>query len=270
MVIEGNLLEERQRLLEVLDEHLQARAELHLGTEMGRLSTLSIREHRRRRVVEILDRGCDRMAFLVIRWLWRASQRRHPFARELLVDLVTSRPLVETLGYDKVRALYTLARKADEEEIGRLFLSSPTGAEKILVKGVEVENRAMGDTSLGMRKAYARGRDRFKLDRLVVDLNPMVIHNLLRNPLLVERDVVRIAAQNPTNADVLEEVYRSPRWISRYRVKKALVFNIRTPVDIALALLPHLRNADLRDATRASMLSEEVRTVARRILGGAG
>ena len=254
----------------MLDRRLQDEAAVRLATELGRLSTLSIREHRRRRVVEILDKGCDRMAYLVIRWLWRASQRRHPFARELLLDLVTSRPLVETLGYDKVRAMYTLASRDGGDEIGRLFLSSPTGAEKIVVKGVEVENRAMGDTSLGLRKAYARGRDRFKLDRLVVDLNPMVIRNLLRNPLLVERDVVRIAAQKPTNGDVLEEVYRSPRWITRYPVKKALVFNRHTPVDIALALLPHMRQADLRDAARSSQLGEEICAVARRILGGTG
>jgi len=258
---------ERDRLLSLLDARLQELAAVQLNRELKRLSTLSIREHRRRRVVEILDKGCDRLSYLVVRWLWRTSQQRDPFARELLVDLVTSRPLVETLGYDKVRALYTLARLDDDDEVGRLFLSSPAGAEKILVKGVEVENRAMGDTSLGMRKAFARGRDRFKLDRLVVDLNPMVIRNLLRNPLLVERDVVRIAAQKPTNAEVLEEVYRSQRWITRYMVKKALVFNPQTPVDIALALLPHLRKADLKDAGRASQLSIEVRTVARRVLG---
>lgn len=264
--MDGNLLRERERLMEVLDQHLQDEAALHLGTELGRMSTLSIREHRRRKVVGILDQGCNRLAYLVIRWLWRESQRRHPFARELLVDLITARPLEETLGYDKVRAMYTLARLEDGDELGRLFLSSPAGAEKILVKGVEVENRAMGDTSLGLRKTYARGRDRFKLDRLVVDLNPLVIRILLRNPRLVERDVVRIAAQKPTNADVLEEVYRSPRWITRYRVKKALVFNVHTPRDIALALLPHMRKPDLRVAANSSQLGEEIRTIARRVL----
>lgn len=262
--------QERDRLLSLLDERLQELAEVQLGRALKRLSSLSIREHRRRRVVEILDKGCDRLAYLVIRWLWRTSQQQDPFARELLLDLVTARPLVETIGYTKVRALYTLARLNDDDEVGRLFLSSPSGAEKILVKGVEVENRAMGDTSLGLRKAYARGRDRFKLDRLVVDLNPMVIRNLLRNPLLVERDAVRIAAQKPTNAEVLEEVYRSQRWITRYKVKKALVFNRHTPLDIALALLPHLHRPDLRDAARSSLLGEEIRVVARRILAGPG
>ena len=261
-----NLDQARTRLLSLLDARLEAHADVNLGRELRRLSSLSIREHRRRRVLEILVRGCDRMAYLVIRWLWQASQRKHALARELLVDLVTSRPLVETLGYDKVRALYTIARHHGDEEIGRLFLTSPAGAEKRLHKGVEVENRAMGDTSLGLRKAYARGRDRFKLDRLVVDLNPLVIRNLLRNPLLVERDVVRIAAQKPTNAEVLEEVYRSPRWISRYTVKKALVFNRATPLDIALALLPHMRRQDLRDAARSSLLGEDIRRVAKKML----
>jgi len=267
-LVERDLDRTRTHLLALLLERLEVQASANLGKELKRLATLSIREHRSRRVLEILDRGCDRMAYLVIRWVWHASQRRDPFARELLVDLVTSRPLVETLGYDKVRALYTFAHSEHDDEIGRLFLSNPAGAEKILVKGVEVENRAMGDTSLGMRKAFARGRDRLKLDRLVVDLNPMVIRLLLRNPLLVERDVVRIAAQKPTNTEVLEEVYRSRRWISRYTVKKALVFNRTTPIDIALALLPHMRRQDLRDAVHSSLLDEDVRVVARRILEG--
>ncbi len=261
---------EQDRLLGLLRTHLSRRATSELGPMLRRLSSLSDRNMRQHRIVEILDTSCDLMSFLVIRWLWDAARERDPLAREVLLDMVTARPLTETLGYDKVRVLYALARQHGAEDICRLFLSPAAADEPLRVKGVEVENRAMHDTSLGMRKAYARGHDRFKLDRLLFDLNPAVIRNLLRNPRVIERDVVRIAALRPTNGAVIHEVYRSARWITRYPVKKAIVFNPHSPVDIAMALLPHMLRQDLRDVARSSKLGAEVKQAARVMLAGIG
>jgi len=149
--------------------------------------------------------------------------------------------------------------------MGRLFLTT-TARRKTSPYEDQEENEKMASVSLGLRKAYARGRDRFKLDRLRFDRNPTVIRNLLRNGRIVERDVVRVAALQPTNPDCIVEVYRSTRWISRYSVKKAIAFNPYTPVDISIAVMPHLVRQDLIDLSRAKVADEQVRVAAREML----
>ena len=56
------------------------------------------------------------------------------------------------------------------------------------------QNNPAMDRSAGERTALARRRDRLTLDRLTRDRDPRVIAVLLDNPVLLERDVVRIAA----------------------------------------------------------------------------
>jgi len=256
----------RRELLGLLEALLERRAGNAVAHWLSRLQPLRERTLRRHRVVELLTRSCDHLAYLVVRGLWEGSRRGDTLAREVLLDLVTWRPLTESLGYDTIRSLYARAQHRDEPEVGRLFLTAPKAPSRERYPGLEVENRAMIDTSLGLRKAFARGSNRFKLDRLLFDLNPAVIRNLLRNPRVVEKDVVRIAAMRPTNAEVIHEVYASSRWITRYAVKKAIVFNEYSPIDITLALLPHLLRQDLVSAANASLLSPELKDAARRML----
>ena len=248
----------RRSLVTLLEARIEQQAGRSLGPWLGRLTSLKERELRRHRIVEILGRSCDHLAFVVVRHLWTAGQAGDILARELLVDLLQWRPLTEVLGYDKVRDLYARAMAHDEPHIGRLFLTSAARQGLLAYPGSKVENRAMIDVSLGVRKALARGRDRFKLDRLMFDLNPAVIHNLLNNPRTVELDVVRIAAQRPTNGEVLQEIFQHPRWGTRYAVKKAIVFNEYAPIDMSLVLLSHMLHHDIEAVAQSSLLSEEL------------
>jgi hypothetical protein len=117
--------------------------------------------------------------------------------------------------------------------------------------------------SLGERKSLARGRDRTLLARVLRDPHPDVIRILLRNPALIEDDIVRLCALRPISAEVLAEVFRTPRWILRYRVKHALARNPYTPEDLAVQLVPHLTPSDRRELGYASHASERLRTACR-------
>ncbi len=232
---------------------------------LSRWAGLSERQHRRHKIVELLSNSCDKLGVLAIRWLWESSNKQ--LAREILLDLMTSRPLTEVLGYAKVQRLYLHARADGDPEISRLFLAAPAA----LLRGQEPqegdENEKMASVALGLRKSYARGRDRMRLDRLLHDRNPSVIRLLLQNPRVVERDVIKIAARRPTQPEIIQEIYRSARWIARYHVKKALVFNPYTPVDIAMPLLPYLMRPDLRELARLPNIEYEIRMAARKVLG---
>lgn len=204
------------------------------------------------------------VALRVLAELWRRAASRDPACQELLLDLTTTRPLEESLGYGRVRMLYEGALEQGMPEVARLFF----GHAAVSAGAVrpERENEKLASVPLGRRRALARGRDRMKIDRLLFDRNPMVVRVLLDNPRLTEADVVRMAAMRPAVAESLQHIHHHPRWIASYRVKKTLVLNPYTPVDIALGLLVHLLRQDLWQAARAETLHEAVRVAARELL----
>lgn len=121
--------------------------------------------------------------------------------------------------------------------------------------------------TLGERKSLARRNDRELIARCLRDPHPHVIRILLGNPGLTETDVVRLCARRPASTEVLREVFRSPRWVIRYRVKVALALNPYAPLDVALQLAPHLQAQDLRRLVSAEDLHPELREACRRFSG---
>jgi hypothetical protein len=121
--------------------------------------------------------------------------------------------------------------------------------------------------TLGERKSLARRPERRLLDRALRDRHPDVITAVLQNPRLTEADVARMCAAAGTPPAALERVFLSPRWAARGRVRRALATNPATPVEIALALVPLLARAELRELAADARLANAVRARALEILG---
>jgi hypothetical protein len=165
--------------------------------------------------------------------------------------------------YELLAEVYRLAREADEGDVLDLLRSArpergPLSARQ--VKGDPDLTRL----SLGQRKAMARGHDRLRLERLLLDPETPVIENLLKNPNLVEADLVRLASRRPVTAEVLRVIFDS-RWGKRYRVRLALVYNPYTPTELALKLVPSLLARDRRRVAADGHLHPLVREAARRV-----
>lgn len=118
--------------------------------------------------------------------------------------------------------------------------------------------------SLGERKSLARKGDRDLIVRVLRDPDPSVIRILLGNPALTENDVVRLCSARPLPPLVQREVFRSPRWVTRYRVRLTLVLNPYTPLDVALQLALHLSQQDQQRIANAEDLSGVLREACRR------
>lgn len=114
------------------------------------------------------------------------------------------------------------------------------------------------------RKALARRNDRNLIARVLRDPHPDVIGILLGNPSVTEDDLVRLCARRPVPPEVLRQVFRSPRWVLRYRVRRALVRNPYCPLDVALQLTAHLNAQDARQVADSPELADEVRNACRR------
>lgn len=257
----------RERLLETLRLSIDQRGAALVPAFVRRILALEDRGIRAHATAERLRRVDAHLCLALLTGILARSEARDGRAQEVLLDLTTTRPLVEMLGYAPARRLYELAWRRGQHSVARMFLSPESLAGKAPPPNDKAsENRALPDQSLGMRKAWARSSDRLRLDRLIFDRNPMVIRLLLANPRIVERDVVRIAAMRPTQPGALLAVFEHRKWISRYRVKTALAANPHTPLDVALALLPHLQAPDLQHLAGSRLLLHDVRRAARDLL----
>lgn len=126
------------------------------------------------------------------------------------------------------------------------------------------------EITLGERRAWARRPDRTLIARLLVDPDPGVVRNLLRNPRVIEADVVRIASRRPVNAAVLIEVFQHQRWGRRRPVQAALVQNPYTPVSIANGLVDLVDLGLLRRLAQEPSIHPVVRGRARARLEAGG
>jgi hypothetical protein len=187
-------------------------------------------------------------------------------ARKVLQELALEPHVFNDLPYDRVQEAYRVAQKADLSQISTMFLSSVLEINPTINEAFTGNDHM--DLPLGIRRSAARGRDRYKLDRLMHDRDHRVIANLLENPLIVERDVIRIAAMRPTRPEVLSVIAAHRKWASRYRIRKALACNPYTPGPISLRLLPTLLKQDLRIALEAGVLPQEMLGEVRKLIRG--
>ena len=74
------------------------------------------------------------------------------------------------------------------------------------------------------------------------------------------------ASRRPVRAAVLQEVFRSRRWATNRRVRKALAQNPYSPPSLAISALAILTTPDLREIASDGTISSEVRVQARLLL----
>jgi hypothetical protein len=179
-------------------------------------------------------------------------------------DIIAATAMAGALGrlpYGTSASLYEAAKMNARGDVARLFFSSvdDDGEPPEPERYVPAAGRAL---TLGERKALARGGRRELLLALLADPDAQVIRALLENPRLTEKEVVTVAARRPVRADVLRAIFGS-RWLARYHVKRALVMNPWTPVELAVRLLPALVAADRRLVADDANLAPVVRQAAR-------
>ncbi|MFN7951847.1 MAG: hypothetical protein U0610_08970 [bacterium] len=216
-------------------------------------------------LTEEVTESDDGDAVELLAGLMARAARRPSLDHQGALALIPGEELARRLGYERVSRLYREARQRGHTEVCQLFLAA--GMRPNEESGLLAPPR--GETlTLGERKALARRLPRQKLDRLLADPNPDVVENLLRNPAMTEREVLRVTSRRPVHPDVLLRVFANPRWSNRYRVRKALIYNPNTPIQISLNLVTFLSGGDLailgRDPGVHALVRERARAVLRR------
>jgi hypothetical protein len=246
-----------QRVRELLQEPPGGECDQLVELLGRRVRALREGEMRRASIRVFFDQTDDAGLVAALERIWEGCLLGRPAERELLQELALDGCLLRELAYDRITDLYEVAARAGLTEVLRMFLGemhrgNPSQDE------TELENEHLA-LPAGVRRAAARGRDRFVLDRILHDRNPRVIRALLENPRIVEQDVVRVAAMRPTRPEVLRVIADHPRWSGRYVVRKALVSNPYTPTPVAVRLASTLLVQDLHEILEAVPLPAMVR-----------
>jgi hypothetical protein len=194
--------------------------------------------------------------------LCERAEQAEADAREALLAVVDA---LNALEMDDV------VQRLREEAAGASLLA----LERLVRHPADGSRRKVGDASrgqplndargrpltLGERKALARRPDRGTMEKLLADPHPDVIHRLLRNPRVLEDDIVRLAAKRPGRSAVLIEIARSTKWVHRPRVRMALVMNPATPAEIAARIAGLLMRQELALVAGSPAVPAAVRAV---------
>lgn len=103
---------------------------------------------------------------------------------------------------------------------------------------------------------------------LMRDTSVMIQRFLVENPRLTEDEIVSIAKTRTMVSEVLARIARNREWMRNSLVRLALVNNPRTPIGIAVAIVPTLQERDQRLLAKSHSVQTAVAATARRILMG--
>jgi len=122
--------------------------------------------------------------------------------------------------------------------------------------------------TVGERKTLARTAPRSLIGMLKAEAEPSVFSCLLRNPRLVEEDLIPLLTSDMTPVPILEAVASDRQWTNRYPVRLAIVRNARTPLRLRLHYLSRIQKNDLQVLAQAPHTAQIIRAAAERILTG--
>ncbi|MBN1612349.1 MAG: hypothetical protein JW940_37305 [Polyangiaceae bacterium] len=205
-------------------------------------------------------------AAVLLNALCEQSERGSPSGREAMMAVALC---VAALGdcelTDELRAQ---AERDKLLSLDRLLRRGPAPeAAESGQEDVRVPDYGLGrELTLGERRSLARRPNRRAFERLLADPHPLVVRQLLTNPLLTEDDVVKIAARRPARPPVTRELAASVRWLKSARVRAALVHNPGSPEAVTVPLLALCTRQELASLLDTSGVSLVLRATALELL----
>jgi hypothetical protein len=101
---------------------------------------------------------------------------------------------------------------------------------------------------------------------LIRDPNRLVATAVLGSPKLTEPEIEAISGMKSVSDEILRKIGNHREWTKRYQVVKNLVCNPRTPIGIALTLVPRLNPRDVKGISVDRNVPEPVRKQAQKFV----
>lgn len=98
---------------------------------------------------------------------------------------------------------------------------------------------------------------------LIRDNNRLVAMAAVTSPMMTDNEAIPVAKSKEVSVDVLRFIGSRRDWAQNYELKRALVFNPKTPQGVALQYLSHLRLSELRALAKSRSVPTAIKNAAR-------
>jgi len=99
---------------------------------------------------------------------------------------------------------------------------------------------------------------------LIRDTNRSVQDAVLNSPKITESEIDRISRMRNVNEDILRQIAGHRDWLKSYGVMQGLATNPKTPIGIAMTLIPRLTTRDLKMLQSDKNVPDVIRRIARK------
>jgi hypothetical protein len=101
---------------------------------------------------------------------------------------------------------------------------------------------------------------------LIKDANKLVSGSVVKNPRITENEILAISKSSVQNEEVMRVIVANKDWIKNASIRKALVYNNKTPLTAALRFIPTLSEKELSLLSKSKNVNSVIVSQARRIL----
>ncbi len=150
--------------------------------------------------------------------------------------------------------------------------------DEYLVRTLSEEDRQKTEKVSAVQKIYrsntaeklltALKGSREERSILIRDPNRLVATAVLGSPRITEAEIESISAMKNVSEEILRTIGNRREWTKRYTVLNNLVRNPRTPVGIALSMVPRLNPRDIKGIAVDRNVPEPVRKQAQKFVKG--
>ncbi len=201
----------------------------------------------------------------LLNYIIRMSEDDNIAFKNVVSSLIDSQFLVSALGNAKMSDIYIKLEEKGYYNVREMLVSYPAKKRKPRESDLRTFPE-MAAIPLGTKKSLAKSNRKDVLDKLIHEENPAVIKNILNNPRITEKDVLKMITRRPVKVEIITEVVNSQKWIKRYIIKKAIIRNPYTPTKIALNLLHFMLLQSLKEIASDTQLHYSIRNTAKKII----
>ena len=160
--------------------------------------------------------------------------------------------------------------------VGDIFMTE----EEAVVRYLSEEERQQTEKVSAVQKIYrlntaeklitALKGSREERSILIRDPNRLVATAVLGSPRITEAEIESISAMKSVSDEILRQIGNHREWTKKYTVLNNLVRNPRTPIGIALSMVPRLNPRDIKGIAVDRNVPEPVRKQAQKFVKGEG
>ncbi|MFO0682409.1 MAG: hypothetical protein U0234_10175 [Sandaracinus sp.] len=143
------------------------------------------------------------------------------------------------------------------------------GTEEVRKKYLPLSNQIAGMNTQEKLRLTLTGNAAARA-LLVRDSNKQVAFAAVSSPSTTEAEANNMAHSRQVGEDILRFIGNKREWLGNYELKKALMFNPKTPVGISMRFLSHMHVSDLRDLSRSRGVAAAVKSAAMQRLSKKG